>query len=325
MLLKDLEYSDIILSAENPTTRFFKGTPEKGLALARITDETLNGELDELLKLLRQTYSTHNSTLSLRVVFGGIAFRAAVYNDAAHGDIFFLRRLPEAVPNFRDLGLPTPVMSWLLLPENSKGLLLFSGAQASGKTTSASAFVAARLSMYGGHAITYEHPIEMPLAGKHGESGYCFQTEISSETELPAHVERSHRYSSPNIVFVGEIRTKHAASEVLRIALGSSQQLVVATIHGITLTAALDRLLSWTRESDGNAVACQNLAQTLIGVIQQELVFDANKQHLNVRDFLLLPFDTRTDVVRSKLRDGNLFLDDNIREQRNRIIYDGSL
>jgi twitching motility protein PilT len=106
----------------------------------------------------------------------------------------------------------------------------------------------------------------------------------------------------------------------LRIALGSNQQLVIATIHGLTATAALDRLLIWAREQDGE-VACRNLAQTLTGIIHQEIVENENKKkrELNVAEFLILPFDDETQGLRSKLRDGNLNLEADIRAQKSKM------
>ncbi len=327
--LKNFEFSDLILAGSRADSWFFKGTAAGGFRLLAAetcfqNEPALENELATLWQELSEAYSTQKPGMALRVKFNGITFRAARYEDVAHGQVFFLRRLPEKVPDFLSLGLPSHVTKWLLKPENSMGLLLFSGAQGSGKTTSAAAFIAARLASLGGHGVSYENPVEMPLSGPHGPQGFCFQAEISSEGELPAHIERSHRYSSPDIIYIGEIRSKHAASEALRVALGSRRQLVVATIHGIRATAALDRLLTWARELDGE-VARQNLAQTLVGVIQQEMTYSNEKRVLNVPEFLLLPFNASAEPVRAKLRDGNLFLDDNIREQKNRIVYGGEL
>ncbi|MDR2076400.1 MAG: type IV pilus twitching motility protein PilT [Desulfovibrio sp.] len=320
--LRQAEFSDLILAGDE--TWFLKGVPGSGPALVAAPPE-LRGALRKLLERVRGRYAQINSAHSIRLVFEEVAFRAAVYTDVALGDVYFMRRLPETVPSLQALKLPEPVTEWLLRRENSRGLLLFSGAQASGKTTSAGALIAARLEKFGGHAITYEHPVEMPLSGRHGESGFCFQTEIVSEDELASRIERSHRYASPNIVFVGEIRSRHAASEVLRVALGSNQQLVVATIHGLNACAALDRLLTWAREIDGD-IARHNLGQSLIGIVHQELSFEKESEdrraRLTVKEFLLLSFDPQSEAVRAKLREGNLHLTEHILEQRNRVFYE---
>ncbi|MDR2893674.1 MAG: Flp pilus assembly complex ATPase component TadA [Deltaproteobacteria bacterium] len=317
--LSDFEFSDLILTEGDPATWFFKGAPDHSLTAL---DQEMQRECGELLGLLKNSYEGKSSSLSLRVEFADIPFRVAVYNDFQRGRVFFLRRLPKTIPGFHELGFLDSVANWLMRKELTKGLVLIAGPQASGKTTVASAYVAARLKAYNGHAITYEHPVEMPLAGPHGEAGFCYQNDIESEADLPGHIERSHRYGAPNIIFIGEIRTKYAASEVLRIALGSSQQLVVATTFGSDLKAALERLLTWAKELDGE-IAQHNLSQTLLACVHQELLFDqkTKTKTLNVKEFLLLPFDERSDPIRAKIRDGNLYLADHIRDQKSQILY----
>jgi twitching motility protein PilT len=109
------------------------------------------------------------------------------------------------------------------------------------------------------------------------------------------------------------------------VALGSNQQLVVATIHGLNACAALDRLLTWAREIDGD-IARHNLGQSLIGIVHQELSFEKESEdrraRLTVKEFLLLSFDPHSEAVRAKLREGNLHLTEHILEQRNRVFYE---
>jgi twitching motility protein PilT len=320
-MLKDLSFSDIILFADGKTA-YLKGTPEKGQQLV-LLEQSYASEVSDLFGEVQQRYKNQPPGTSLRIQHQNAYYRTACYEDVERGNTFFLRRLANKVPAFSSIGLPSHLVDWFSAPQQKKGLILISGPQGGGKTTTASALVKTRLYKYGGHGITFEAPVEMPLAGSYGSNGQCFQTEIKSESELAGHIERAHRYSSPNIIYIGEIRSRYAASEALRIALGSNQQLVIATIHGLTATAALDRLLIWAREHDGN-VACSNLAQTLTGIIHQEIIEKDNKRILNVTEFLMLPFDDETQGIRSKLRDGNLNLESDIRAQRNRVLFTGS-
>ena len=319
-MLKDEKFSDIILLGDG--SAYLKGTPDRDQQLVPVP-EPHKIEVASLLEEVTVRFKDQSPDASIRIRHLDCTYRAASYQDVDSGRAFFLRRLADEVPELNSLGLPTPIVEWLADIAQRKGLLLLSGAQGSGKTTTAAAVVKARLTQHGGHAITFENPVEMPLAGEHGKHGRCFQTEIKSEAELAHHIERAHRYSSPNIIYIGEIRSKFAASESLRVALGSSQQLVVATIHGLTAIAALDRLLTWAKEQDGD-VACRNLAHTLVGIIHQELSDqETNKRSLRVPEFLLLPFSDKSKSIRAKLQDGILQLDDDIREQRNRMIAQG--
>lgn len=319
-MLRELRFSDIILLSDG--TAYLKGTPDKDQQLVRVPD-IHKEEVASLLEEVEVRFKEQESDASLRIRHLDCTYRAATYEDVDSGRAYFLRRLADEVPLLDTLGLPTPLVEWLSGIGQRKGLLLISGGQGAGKTTTASALIKTRLTMHGGHAVTFENPVEMPLAGAHGDHGRCFQTEIKSEAELAQHIERAHRYSSPNIIYIGEIRSKFAASEALRVALGSSQQLVVATIHGLTAVAALDRLLTWAKEQDGE-VACRNLAQTLIGIVHQELSDqESNRRSLKVPEFLLLSFDDKSKPIRAKLQEGVLQLDDDIREQRNRMVVQG--
>ena len=263
---------------------------------------------------------------TFRVIHEEIGYRVALYEgvDWGSGKVFFLRRIQEQVENFNRIGMPEPLAKWLLSEKQSKGLVLFTGAQASGKTFSASSLVATRLSTLGGHAVSFENPAEMPLDGKHGEFGFCFQAEIEREEDLAEGIERSHRFASPNIIYIGEIRSKYAASEALRVCLGSDKQIVIATMHGFDLVTALERLVTMAREIDGE-IASQNLAQGLLAVVHQQLDQDKDgKKVLQVPQFLLAPFTEKYLGLRAKIKNNEMSgLQEEMREQENSIQFMG--
>jgi twitching motility protein PilT len=99
--------------------------------------------------------------------------------------------------------------------------------------------------------------------------------------------------------------------------------MVVATIHGLDVVAALDRLLTWARELEGEA-ASRNLENSLLAVIHQDLSSEDGKRRLRCPEFLLVPFKPEFKGIRAKLKDGNLNdLRNDMREQKNRITYKG--
>ena len=316
MPLADLQFSDLLLFPDGSAR--LKGCPGAGPQLVPVP-EACAPEVAGLPDLLGKY-----EQMAMRYRHGDITYRVARIDDVDGNRIWFLRRLAETVPPFESLGLLPVLCSWLMGAEQRQGLVLFSGAQASGKTTTASSFVARRLEVYGGHSVTFENPAELPLAGSWGQYGYCFQTEIASEAELAQEIERAHRYASPDIIFIGEIRTRHAALEALRVSLGSSRQLVVATIHGLDVITALERLVTWARELDGDN-AGQNLADALLAVVHLSLESGLDGQRcLTSPQFLLLPFKESSRGIRVKLRDGKLnTLTDDMRELKARIANKG--
>lgn len=338
MSLSDLVFSDLLILPDGVAK--LKGCPETGQQLVPLPPDCLP-EIKELPQRLTDAFLSMRQLdpatgmrmgrSTIRFQHGGVHFRVADFQDVDGGRTWFLRRLPDQVPELASLGLPPFLCDWLLMPTNRHGLILIAGAQASGKTTTASSLVAARLKRFGGHGVTFENPAELPLGGSWGEHGYCFQTEINNEQELAAHIERAHLYASPNIIFIGEIHTKYAAIESLRVALGSRQQLVVATIHGFDVIAALERLVNWAQEIDG-ANACENLANGLLAIMLQD--FECEERLNYVPQFLMLPFPyagqsedalTRVAGIRAKIRSNQLrTLGEDIRQIRG-IISDNGL
>lgn len=325
MPLSDLVFSDLILLPDGTAT--LKGCPGHGQQLVPVPAKFLP-EVKDLPRLLLKaveerrtvdpTIESRPEAATLRYEHNGVFYRVADLQDVDSGRTWFLRRIPSKVPALTSLGLPKFLVGWLLRAEQRQGLILVAGAQASGKTTTASALVAERLTLHGGHAVTYENPAEHILGGRYGEHGLCFQSEIHGEQELASKIERSHRFGSPNIIFIGEIRTKHAAVESLRIALGSKQQLVIATIHGFSLIAALERLVNWAREIDANA--SENLATALLAVIFQDL--EAEPRFEKVPQSLLVPFTSEHMPTRAKIRENQLSaLQEELRSQRNNMLH----
>lgn len=337
MPLADLTFSDLIILPDGSAR--LKGCPDTGQQLVPIPADCESEIKDLPYRLTSAVLAKRriDPVTGLRVESGtirysenGVSYRVADIEDINSGRTWFLRRLPDRVPDLMGLGLPRYLCDWLLQDEQRQGLVLLAGAQASGKTTTASALVASRLTRHGGHGVTFENPAELPLGGVWGEHGYCFQTEIQGEHELPEQIKRAHRYASPNVIFIGEILTKYAALEALRVALGSKQQLVVATIHGLDVVAALERLINWAQEFDGNN-ACENLANSLLAIILMDLECEARLQ--KVAQYLLLPFPyaaqdsenaLRTKGIRAKLRERQfLTLNNDMVELRNLIADDG--
>jgi twitching motility protein PilT len=305
-LLKEIPFSDLIISDGRGT---LKGVPRAGRKLVqvdeKITDVRTIEEIARLPDMLNERVSGQYPLPAIRFSFGGIVFRAC-YADDVNGRTWFLRRIADKIPTMEELRIPFHIMKYLLAPENCRGLVLFSGAQASGKTTLAASLIATRLTKFGGHCVTFESPAEMPLHSEFGDFGRCIQTEIDDEDELPKRIMRAHTYASPDIIFIGEIKTPVSAVESLRVSLGSNRQMVVATLHGITLEAALTRLLNWAGEVDG-ANAALNLSQSLSSVIHMALTEDERGKIFKIPQFLLIPYSGDFNIsIRNKLREGQI-------------------
>ncbi|MCT4625663.1 ATPase, T2SS/T4P/T4SS family [Halodesulfovibrio sp.] len=319
--LNNLKFSDILLhNGEGTYMRGLQGFDRQVLS----PPEEVHGEIEELRDIVNAEFEKHHRR-SFRIEFKERSYRVSVFDGVASGNghAFSLRKGVDAVPDLETLGIPKVLTDWLINPRQKKGLILFSGAQASGKTTSAASFIKKRLEEFGGHGLSIEMPAEMPLGGKHGESGSCWQCDLESEEELKPVLQVSHR-STADIIFIGEVLGRITASELLRISLSSNRQIIVSTIHGTSICAALDRLLTWAREELGEAAAL-NLSDSLLAVIHQELVPSDDKKSWKVTtpEFLLL--SDKSQNIRSVIRkNDHSALQDIILEQENNVMFSKS-
>lgn len=323
LTLNELEFSDILLN--NGSGTYLRGLRGFGRQVLPSPSE-FQEEIDELRAQVNAEFTKHKRH-SFRINFKGRSYRVAVFDGIASGNghAFSLRKGMDTIPDFYSLGLPEPIAEWLTDTNQKKGLILFSGAQASGKTTSAASCISKRLVKFGGHALSIEMPAEMPLSGMHGEHGTCWQCDLDGEADLPAVLQVSHR-STADIIYIGEVLGSTTASELVQVSLSSSHQLIFSTIHGNGVVAALDRLLTWAKETTGEAAAL-NLSECLLGVIHQELIPTENGGwKLDVPEFLLLPNTNsqRAKSARALIKDGNLkAFHDVIKSQRSVVLYQG--
>lgn len=189
---------------------------------------------------------------------------------------FALRLLKKRLWPMEKLGY-LPEHANMLLSEDLKaigGLVLVSGAAGSGKTTTVGTVLGARLSKFGGYCLTVEDPPEEPLAGWHANIGYCEQMEVIDGNFEEAIYKGLRCFPSMDraTLLVGEVRSKHAAAELLRVAIDG--HLVFSTIHANSPIGALQRLLYLASEELGERAARNLLADSLRLSLTQRLEHD---------------------------------------------------
>lgn len=166
---------------------------------------------------------------------------------SVEGKVFIFRRLPSVIPDIKEIGLQQNIIDLLVAKElNQGGLVIIAGETGQGKSTTAAATIAHRLSHFGSFCLTIENPVELPLQGFYGEDnkGVCFQTDVDDDNVFEAIKSSLRCYPSVSnsILFLGEIRDGMMASEVLKIA--ANGHLVITTMHGSDLMTSLKRFIS---------------------------------------------------------------------------------
>lgn len=282
---------------------------ESGLMLADYTD------LSEFLSEVFEKYDGNVGSYSLR--YKGYNYRVE-RTVALEGEQFCARKMPVNIPDLERLGLPQGVCKQLLSLVNKSGLILFTGATGSGKSTSIASLIKKYLQIQGGYAFTIEDPIELPLDGVYkteaGDLGLCKQT--MPPAGAWAEGIKSALRSKPKYIYVGEIRSPEAAVELLRAA--ASGHLVLSTIHGNNVTDAINSLGKYASSSGiTEEMAYEMIANGFLACVHQQL--EGSPRRLIVESIFANPKPNSGCPVRGVIRTGKLNLNTLLEQQKNRM------
>ena len=123
-----------------------------------------------------------------------------------------LRRIETRIPSFEELGLP-PMLHELAMA--NRGIVFFVGATGTGKSTSLAAMVGYRNQNSTGHIISIEDPIEL----LHSHAGCIVtQREVGIDTESYEVALRNTLRQAPDVILIGEIRTREAMEHAISFA-----------------------------------------------------------------------------------------------------------
>lgn len=175
-----------------------------------------------------------------------------------------LRPLREVTQSMMALGLPVErLQNWLT---RAHGLILFTGATGSGKSTSLASCLNWIAKNYKKHIITIEDPVEYLLKSA---KSLVSQRQVGTDTESFHDGLRASLRQSPDVIFVGEIRDYETAKSALHAC--ETGHLVVTTMHSSDVTETVQRLLTLFPSNEREA-ALHIISRQLLGILSQKLV-----------------------------------------------------
>jgi len=191
-----------------------------------------------------------------------VRFRVSAFFQQGHIGMV-CRRIESRIPSFEELGCPD-VMTELALQK--RGIVLFVGATGTGKSTSMAAMMGYRNQRMTGHIITVEDPIE--YVHKHGKS-LVTQREVGIDTESFEVALRNTLRQAPDVILIGEVRTREAMEHAITFA--ETGHLVLCTLHANNANQALDRIIHFFPE-DFREQLLLDLSFNLKATIAQQLI-----------------------------------------------------
>ena len=224
---------------------------------------------EEILSILKEIIPSRNyeeltgvwDTDCAYEIPGTARFRVNGFRDI-QGFGCVLRVIPDRIPTFEDLGLPSVLRDFCFL---TKGLIVITGPTGSGKSTTLAAMIDFINKHRDEHIITIEDPVEFVH-----KPHKCVinQREVHRNTTSFARALRAALREDPDIVLVGEMRDL----ETMEIAIETAEtgHLVFATLHTNTASTAVERMIDKFPEGRQNQIRSM-LADTLKGVVAQTL------------------------------------------------------
>ncbi len=188
-------------------------------------------------------------------------FRVSVLHQL-NGIAAVLRIVPERIPSFEELHLPTVLKPLLDLPH---GLILVTGPTGCGKSTTLAAMIDYINTFRACNIITIEDPIEYIHTNK---KSIFNQLQVGRDTPDFATALRASLRQDPDVILLGELRDL----ETMRLALTAAEtgHLVMATLHASSAPIAISRFADVFPTEEKNRVRTL-LSETLQGVICQTL------------------------------------------------------
>jgi twitching motility protein PilT len=230
-----------------------------------------------------------------------VRFRANAFRHDG-GVAIALRPIVAAIPKIADLHLPASLTQ---LVEQRTGLLLFTGATGSGKSTTLAALLEHINRSRAAHIVTLEDPIEYVYRPR---QSIIHQREVGQHVDGFASGLRAALRENPDVLLVGEMRDP----ETIRLTLTAAQtgHLVLSTIHSGSAVMAIDRVVDGFPESEKSHVR-HALAASLRHIVAQQLVPATGGGRLPALEILTVNHaiaaqirEGRTHMVASQLETG---------------------
>jgi len=218
---------------------------------------------------------------------GKARFRVNIFSQTGNYSIV-LRKLESKVPTIQSMNLPE---SFYDIATEKNGIVLFTGATGSGKTTSLAAILDKINEDLSVHVVTLEDPVE--YLHPHKQSTFN-QRELGLDFDSYASGLRAALRQAPKVILVGEMRDR----ETVEIGLSAAEtgHLVFSTLHTVDAGQTINRILGMFSTEEENQIRIR-LADTIRWIVGQRLLpkigggrvaaFEVMRSNIRVKDSIL--------------------------------------
>ena len=228
--------SDIHLRAGHVPLIRIDGSLERWANVAPLSAAALEGIAGRLLSPAHQTQLQSKLEVDIAWQAPGVGrIRASVFRQ--RGTIAVsMRLIPDEIPTLEELGLPASVVN---LSNESRGLILVTGATGTGKSTTLAALVDLINRTRALHVITIEDPIEFVHTDR---KAVVTQREVGFDTPSYASGLKSALRQDPDVILIGEMRD--AATIETALVAAETGHLVLSTVHTLDAPETVNRIVA---------------------------------------------------------------------------------
>lgn len=237
------------------------------------------------------------------------------------------RVVPSRIPSFEELGLPEQLQR---LTEFNQGLVLVTGPNGCGKSTTLAAMVELVNQHRDEHIITIEDPVEFDFVPAKSQIN---QREVGSHTKGFPQALRAALREDPDVIMIGELRDRETVS--LAITAAETGHLVFSTIHTTSAARTIDRILEAFPPDEQPQVRSM-ISESIRGVLCQQLIprKDGNGRALAMEILLNTPAVSNLirerklfqipSIIQTSRQHGMMLLDNSLLDLVNQGVIDGS-
>ena len=209
-----------------------------------------------------------------------------------------LRIVSFSLPDADALHIPPAVLD---LCGRQKGLILITGADGSGKSTTLACMIDRINHTREGHVITLEDPIE--FLHTHDRC-IVSQREISHDTEGYEPALRAALRQAPDVILLGEMRDFETIRTVITAA--ETGQLVLSTLHTVGAAKTIDRIIDVFPPNQQQQIRVQ-LSMVLQAVVSQQLIPTLDGHLVPAFEIMVA-----TPAIRTMIRESKIYQIDNV-------------
>ncbi len=255
--------SDIHLKAGLPPVFRIDGNLRPLPKAPRLTAESVRSMCEAIMNDRQRAKFEDANEIDLAYGVPGLGrFRVNVFMQRNSVSAVF-RAIPFKVATLDDLVMPSILKK---ISDESRGLVLVTGATGTGKSTTLAAMIDYINSNRTAHIVTVEDPIEYLHRDRK-----CIinQREVGFDTAGFAPALKSALRQDPDVILVGEMRDLETTETAL--AAAETGHLVLSTVHTIDAPETISRIISMFPPHQQRHIRLQ-LSNVLRGVISQRLI-----------------------------------------------------